>query len=60
MPIDAEDLALVARPVPGADLGRGGQGLRVVGVAAVTAEVASLIANAQIELAIRTDRQPAG
>jgi hypothetical protein len=56
---DAEDLALVLRPVLRADVGCRRQILRVVGVAAVCAEVAAAVPNRQIQPAIGAEGQPA-
>jgi hypothetical protein len=57
--LDAQDLALVARPVFRSHLGRGRQILGVVGVAPVAAEVAPLIADRKIQPAIGPDDQTA-
>ena len=50
--IDTQDLALILRPVLRAHVGRGRQILGVVGVAAIRAEVAPLIADGEIQLPI--------
>ena len=57
--IEPEDLALIRRPVLRSHLRGGGQRLGVVGVAAVAAEVAALIADGEIELPIGAERQAA-
>ena len=57
--IDAQNLAAVGGPVARGDLCGGGQQLRAVRQAVVAEEVGAVIAAAQIQLAVRTDHEPA-
>src|ERR1041384_8731123 len=58
--IDAQNLALIHRPVSGLDVSRRRQILRVVHVAVIREEVVAVIAAAQIQLAIRSEHETAG